>query len=500
APAAKKGKSALPTPLLRFPALPLADPKQDLLVLPLHEGLVVPASDLSLLDYGRDFTFFGWPPGGLVMPWVGVTDMGRAMMALVETPYDAGLRLQSAEADGAQAVFPVIQWFPSLGRLNTPRVLRLRFFDHGDYVTLAKHYREAARRQGLLRTLEEKARERPAVNLLQGAPDIWLWFEGTRNTEFVDRLKSLGIRRALVGTEPYHPPEVTSELIERIKADGYLAAWYMNYKSLKGFQSYAASLDWMIGQTREEENRLHYSAKFLDTVTAQAALEYPKADPPQTREDDVQARLRLLQASQAEGLVVGSENGAFWAVPGLDYIEGMMSMVSEFAKYKKDEPPPPGFYKAWEANVMLPLEPSAKYLEFAVNERIRAPLWELVFHDCVVSTWHWHDNSQKMNGLWDKRDLFNILYGTAPMWMLTRPTWDENEERFLKCYRDVCGGHEKIAFAEMIGHRALTPDRSVQESRFSNGWRVVVNFGDKPHENKGESVAPMGYRTWQDTP
>ena len=50
----------------------------------------------------------------------------------------------------------------------------------------------------------------------------------------------------------------------------------------------------------------------------------------------------------------------------------------------------------------------------------RLPLWELVYHDCVVAQWYWGDYNNKLPSLWDKRDLFNVLYGTPPMFMFTR--------------------------------------------------------------------------------
>ena len=38
---------------------------------------------------------------------------------------------------------------------------------------------------------------------------------------------------------------------------------------------------------------------------------------------------------------------------------------------------------------------------------------------------------------------------------------------------------EKIGGSEMLSHQFLTEDRQVQETRFANGWAVVVNFDGK---------------------
>ena len=62
--------------------------------------------------------------------------------------------------------------------------------------------------------------------------------------------------------------------------------------------------------------------------------------------------------------------------------------------------------------------------------------------------------------------------------------------RYLRTYRDVCGWHEKIGFDEMTDHRLLTSDRLVQETRFSSGWNVVVNFGSAAWDDPRGFVVP----------
>jgi hypothetical protein len=71
-------------------------------------------------------------------------------------------------------------------------------------------------------------------------------------------------------------------------------------------------------------------------------------------------------------------------------------------------------------------------------------------------------------------------------------------DRYLQAYRDVCGWHEKVGFDEMVDHRLLTPDRMVQETRFSSGWNVVVNFGESPwNDERGFSIPPRSFHTFE---
>ena len=50
----------------------------------------------------------------------------------------------------------------------------------------------------------------------------------------------------------------------------------------------------------------------------------------------------------------------------------------------------------------------------------RIPLWELVYHDCVVAQWYWGDYNNKAPEVWPRRDLFNTLYATPPMFMFDK--------------------------------------------------------------------------------
>jgi len=109
-------------------------------------------------------------------------------------------------------------------------------------------------------------------------------------------------------------------------------------------------------------------------------------------------------------------------------------------------------------------------------------LWELVFHDCIVSTWYWGDSSefllQAAPEVTRKKDAFNVLYGTIPMfWANREGGWRADREACLRSYRNTCKLHEAIAGVEMLSHEFVTPDRAVQRTKFSDGTEVIVNFG-----------------------
>jgi hypothetical protein len=141
-------------------------------------------------------------------------------------------------------------------------------------------------------------------------------------------------------------------------------------------------------------------------------------------------------------------------------------------------------------------------LGYDFNPARRVPLFQLVYHDSVYCTRRWNQDPGRDASLWNRHDLMNILYGTPPLWfmhpkagnVIGTPEWERVKARYLQTYRNVCGWHEKIGFDEMIDHRLLSKDRLVQETRFSSGQGVVVNFGsDVWKDPRGFDVAAMGF-------
>jgi hypothetical protein len=182
-------------------------------------------------------------------------------------------------------------------------------------------------------------------------------------------------------------------------------------------------------------------------------------------------------------LVTGCETGHDAAVPFLHYFEGMLSL---------------GPYRVPDAGRRMSQiwtnvpEPVAK---FQLGHDYRLPLWELVYHDCVVSQWYWGDYNNKLPALWDKRDLFNVLYGVPPMFMFNRSLWEQNRTRFVQSYQNTCPHVRRVGYQEMTDHRFLTKDRSVQQTTFANGTIITVNFGPTPFARPdGVVVKPMSYR------
>jgi hypothetical protein len=122
------------------------------------------------------------------------------------------------------------------------------------------------------------------------------------------------------------------------------------------------------------------------------------------------------------------------------------------------------------------------YARDGIGPETRIPLWELVFHDCVVTTWYWGDASDYLRAFdpanQDRKDLFNVLYGTMAMIWANEPGgWNQDRERAIRTCKVTGAAFAAVAGAELVDHAFLTPDRQVQRTRFGNGVEIVVNFG-----------------------
>jgi hypothetical protein len=134
-------------------------------VVPFMQGMLLPKHWpekvwlYDTLSFGR----------GLYMPWWGHQQGESALLAILETPEDAGCHFEHPEG-GPTHMGP--RWVDSLGRWSHPRRMRFVALEPGNYVTLAKRYRQHAREAGRWVSLRDKIAGNPMVERLVGKPVI----------------------------------------------------------------------------------------------------------------------------------------------------------------------------------------------------------------------------------------------------------------------------------------------------------------------------------------
>ena len=62
------------------------------------------------------------------------------------------------------------------------------------------------------------------------------------------------------------------------------------------------------------------------------------------------------------------------------------------------------------------------------------------------------------------------------MYVFDYSHWREHREEFIRSWRTVGGIARKTGFSEMVSHRVLNRERSVQETQFADGSVVTVDF------------------------
>jgi Glycosyl hydrolases related to GH101 family, GH129 len=481
--------------LLSFP-LPFLTAAGSSLVVPMNEGILYPVEDatigpMQLVTYGGH---------GISMPWFGVFQRanGAGVMAIVETPDDARIDINRVTGTG---LFIRPLWEGSRQAFGYPRKIRYVFFEKGGYVAQAKRYREYAQQHGLFKTLAEKRKENPNVDLLVGAANIWN--RDNNKVELCQEMKSLGMERILwsgdgsreeiteiskLGFLPGRydifqdvwPPDAPSGMRKEGWPDDlvwlpngdWMRGWATHRTNPNGtktiYQGGVISSPRQLARARQnipkELEKRPLKAYFIDTTTASPWREDYNPAHPLSRSEDRKYKMELLQyVSQDLKLVTGTETGIDPAVPYVHYFEGMLSL---------------GRYRLPDAgrDTLKYKEPTPDFLKFQVGHFYRVPLWEMVYHDCVVSQWYWGDYNNKAPEVWERRDLFNILYGTPPMYMFDVPTWRKDSKRFAESYGKICPVTRRLGYDEMISHEFVSEDHAVQRTRWSSGVEVTVDF------------------------
>ncbi len=473
------------------------------LIVPMNEGIGFPVDDpaspsMRLIAYGGH---------GICMAFYGIAAGERGVMGILETPDDAAVRFGRPREDARLEIAP--EWVAQRGRFGYERRLRLVAVDRGGYVAMCKRYRAHARATGLLKTFAEKQRERPGVAKLAGAVNVW-FMGGAGKAEMGRALADAGVRRVLWSAggssnelaelnglgfltsrydiyqdcmDPAQYPNLhgkhgdwTSEawptgIVNRANGD-WERGWQVKAKDGSmipcGVLCDRLAPEWARRRIGEELKTKHFGGRFIDTTTASSWRECYASAHPMTRSESRRFKMELLNVISGEfKLVCGSETGHDAAVPFADFFEGMLSLgpfrVPDSGR---------DMMRKWEE-----AEIPDRVTRFQAGPGYRLPLWELVYHDACVAQWYWGDYNNKMPSQWDRRDLWNALYGTPPMWMFNRKEWDRDRERFLRSYATATPVAARTMMHEMTDHRWLAPDGSAQQSSFADGTVVTVNFG-----------------------
>lgn len=502
------------------------------------EGMLLPVDNQDY-DYGDGITYFCG--GGLSMAWKGLvdTDFKSGYQIVLETPFDACLR-DFRQDNGLLSFCPV--WLSSMQKFAYDRVVTYHFYNKGGYVAQCKTYRDYIWEKQGVKTLRQKAEEKPAVARILGATQVFTWDTG-REVSLLEEMKEAGIDKLFIFWDSNHVPYPNPGYDNAIRSLGYAAGGYELFTDLHPRDSIARPFDYngparlrhgvypglfnalaarkpdgstyfnqfgtyacpstmqehIVAKLDRVVKEYPHDGLFLDVYQANGLYECYSPVHPVTRQgyaESIICNYRMIE--EKYGFFMGGEWGAEFAIPYSIFNQGMMTLQRPWWGSEIEDPGTIYYYGNWRNNPrpsihLTTCTAGPTIYKYCLNETIRVPLYELVYHDAVISTWRWEDGNPRYPELWWKKDLFNMLYGTAPYWSLDRSLWEAYCKTFVQSYKQVNPWVSRVATEELTDHRFLSPDRKVQLSVFGCKKGIVVNFSDEPYSYEGLTVAPRSY-------
>lgn len=343
-----------------------------------------------------------------------------------------------------------------------------------------------------------------------GLDRLWLgvdsWQDGFRHPTAVAKAKALGY---LVG--PYdsyhsihHPNEKDTWETAQFDFSLYESGAIVNADGTKsrGFKKKGYHLSPLVAQPYVE-NRVNgiveqmpsdFNTWFIDCDAYGELYDDYSATHPATQLDDMNARLaRITWIRDTHNMVVGSEGGAAYSASVLHYAHGMTVPVIGWGDpdmKSKTSPYYIGGYWPPEGPAIhikqVPLKPN--YLYHYYDPRFRLPLYQIVFHDSVITTHHWGSGSLKFENAIETLALLELLYNVPPLYHLNIAEFEKHKAWIKRYYAFFSPLHKQIGGQAMTDFEWLSHDRQVQRIEFGNMVEMYANFGTEPFRYKGVIV------------
>jgi len=252
---------------------------------------------------------------------------------------------------------------------------------------------------------------------------------------------------------PSWPHGVNRTRLQRTMRGGYWDGGQAYILSAAAGLSYARR-NWQM------EQQLAPRAMFIDTTSAVQTYQSFQAGNLQGRAEDVANKARLLKFYKECGVVLGSEEGADFAIPYIDWCENRHERVA--------------------------------------GESI--PLWPLVFHDAVVSgrytgsAWAGAVAAGNEYPSW----LPDMLWGYAALSELGPFEQRSSAYEQMRATHQLDAWFATIVTDSMDDHAFLSNDGTLERTRFSSGRSIIVNFAPEPQTHDGNTVPAHGYTAFDE--
>ncbi len=468
-------------------------------VLPRMQGTLVPAgSPIQIVDgiiFERD----------AYMPLFGQVRDASGYLAIIDTPYDARYALLGESIE--------FRFHTSLGYMAYPRRILYRFMEACDYNDFAHSYRDYLSERGLVYTLREKVAKHPAVEQLFGAPVIHtnIAIHISPDSDFYDpsnpahndhhtpfdvraeqlcRLKDMGLDRAYIhldgwgkhGYDNLHPDpfppheaaggaEGMKRLADTARELGYIFGIHDQYRdyyydapsfdldraleNIDGSHPFcsvwnggrhsflcATQAPAYVRRNYDEFERLGIDirAAYLDVFSVVTLDECFNPAHPMTRKECAELRNQCLHSLTARGIIPSSEETIACLLPSLVLCHHAPFYTTTFENGNA---------------VGIPL-----------------PLFNLVYHDCVVIPWIGLPGERGGWGIpnTDSAYHYAILNGN-PVYCPIDATRED-----LDAIQVACASAERLTHARMVRHEFTDATYRRQRTTWSDGTIIDVDL------------------------
>lgn len=377
-----------------------------------------------------------------------------------------------------------------------------------------------------------------AEQLYQAYPTFLLppkdWGDGI-SIRMIDALKEAGLERMMLQASGHQEVADRKEVVAYANEKGFLFGVYDSYHSIHDPSTSDTDHSWPTAQMTEDlfENgrmmkedgtyyggfkgtgglvnpltvrpyyeervaknfaEVPYSYYFVDCDAFGEYYDDYKEGSVISQQEDVAERLnRLDWLRRTQKVPIGSEKGIYLFANSLDINEGVAVPIFGFwDKDMKNKKSPYYTGSYWPPEMMenrfkeVPLK--EKYYHLHLDPTFKIPLWETVYHDCLVSTAHPAVPSLKYSNAKTDLALTEIFYQYPPIYNLNMAFFEQHKERIVHHYQFYSQTHPKTVHHPVTAFDFLTEDRLVQYIEFGS-VTMVANFGATSYKYENQPIA-----------
>ena len=222
-----------------------------------------------------------------------------------------------------------------------------------------------------------------------------------------------------------------------------------------------------------------YRSRFIDVYGGGVGECFSPAHP-LTLAQCLAVKRDAFAALQDMGLIVGTEDGFEDLINVLDYTEGLHSPV---VLRNVD---------SGRNHAHIYTDAQAAFVDrYMLNPAYRFPMFELVYHDCMMTFPYWGDSTEMSPAQIRQKTLFACLFGCPPLYSFRVGDYARLRASILFSYRTVSAVHRVVATLPMTDYAVCTPDFAVQRTVFGDRYEVVANFGSTPYVFHGARIDPL---------